>query len=267
MGVCSVCFERFNDPVCLPCGHLFCRRCLQKSVDAATPTQSKQHCPTCRAPYNLVTIDPALVPEYLRPYILPAIRPIYIGDPPQPHTTSNPTAIEIAEEDRDKAELGAEITALRESCAAWQQRAEVHAAANAGLLGFARAAKEHAIAIKVEKLKAAGRVEILRKRLAELVSEEELNALMTAEVELPKLPTMGAGPPVPGQPLPVFSMQLPQPPFYNEIAPTLAGQSSSSKGPPVVFGPNDIAAHVAANVKARTERMKSLVDGMHEYTS
>ncbi|KAJ7066461.1 hypothetical protein C8F01DRAFT_1019776, partial [Mycena amicta] len=236
MGLCSVCFERFVDPVSLPCGHLFCRLCVQRTVDANTPTQPRHHCPTCRASYNIVTIDPALVPAYLRPYILPAIRPLFFDSPaPIPLELEDmPVPVNV----NDKAELGMEITALRASCATWRQRAEVHAAANAGLIGFARAAKEHTMGIKADKAKALGRCEMLRSRLAEFISEEEMNGLMTVEVEVPSVSTATQ------QALPVFLMQPPAPGlFYEEIAPTLFGQG---RGDPAVFGPNDIAAANAA---------------------
>ncbi|KAF7309918.1 hypothetical protein MIND_00364100 [Mycena indigotica] len=246
-GADHICFDRYVDPVSVPCGHLFCRLCLSRTIDANTPREREHYCPTCRAAFKIVTVDPALVPAYLRPYILPAIRPLFID-----HPATEPGLCEPLEVN-EKAELGGVITALRASSATWRQRAEVHAAANAGLLGFARAAKEHAIGMKEEKLKAVKRCELLRNRLKDFIPEDELNTLMTAEIDIPS--SLGTET---GQALPVFLMQPPQGPFYDEITPTLVGRRD-----PVVFGTNVIAANVAEDVRANAERMAQSLQQQH----
>ncbi|KAI4889131.1 hypothetical protein NFI96_015141 [Prochilodus magdalenae] len=40
---CSICFELFEEPVTLACGHNYCQRCIQKHLD-----RGKRNCPHCR---------------------------------------------------------------------------------------------------------------------------------------------------------------------------------------------------------------------------
>lgn len=30
---CSICFEEFDDPIALPCHHIFCRNCIVAALD------------------------------------------------------------------------------------------------------------------------------------------------------------------------------------------------------------------------------------------
>ncbi|KAF8198300.1 hypothetical protein K438DRAFT_1717926 [Mycena galopus ATCC 62051] len=86
MSSCSICLEPFRAPVSLPCGHVFCRACIRRTVvQSLTKPESEstiQHlCPACRAPYSILNIDPVLVPGYLRPHIMPPIRTLFLDDP------------------------------------------------------------------------------------------------------------------------------------------------------------------------------------------
>ncbi|KAJ7725429.1 hypothetical protein DFH07DRAFT_931523 [Mycena maculata] len=198
MPACSICYERFTAPVSLPCGHVFCRECLRLTVDSIKSCNVQHWCPTCRVPYSVVTLDPALIPPYLRPHILPAIRPIFIDDSPtasSPSTSASPsTSVSTSESTPPPAPLSkaapapeaasppppsdlgraiAELTAMRMSCGTWRRRAEVHAAANAGLLGFARAAKDAAVRLRVERDAARTRCELLKRKLAEATSPSD----------------------------------------------------------------------------------------------
>lgn len=51
---CEICLALFDDPVTTPCGHTFCRSCLQRTLDHAGL------CPVCRGP---LSIQPAIYPE------------------------------------------------------------------------------------------------------------------------------------------------------------------------------------------------------------
>lgn len=41
---CSICFDIFEDPVMLPCGHSFCNKCIKECWKQT----SQQACPVCR---------------------------------------------------------------------------------------------------------------------------------------------------------------------------------------------------------------------------
>lgn len=42
---CIVCYEIFNDPVSIPCGHTFCRDCIEETI------RRSQKCPLCFCPF------------------------------------------------------------------------------------------------------------------------------------------------------------------------------------------------------------------------
>lgn len=41
---CNLCYCLLYDPVSIPCGHTFCRKCLAQALN------SKPNCPMCRTP-------------------------------------------------------------------------------------------------------------------------------------------------------------------------------------------------------------------------
>ncbi|KAJ7281301.1 hypothetical protein C8J57DRAFT_994150, partial [Mycena rebaudengoi] len=165
MPCCSICFEPFKAPVCLPYGHIFCRECIARTIDAVDACSMQHFCPACRAPYNVVTADPALVPSHLR---LPQIRPVFFDALPQTASasTSEPTRTHA---DPDLGRALAENTALRLGCATWRRRAEVHATANQGLLALARTGKTHALRMQAERDEALRCCALLKRKLCELV--------------------------------------------------------------------------------------------------
>ncbi|KAJ7484278.1 hypothetical protein FB451DRAFT_1028723 [Mycena latifolia] len=173
MPSCSICYERFTTPIALPCGHIFCKECIRRTVDSIKSCSVQHFCPTCRAPYSVLTIDPGLVPPYLRPHVLPPIRQLFFDDP-TPAPTSTPAAASTSAlvPTASSSELGraaADANALRMNCATWRRRAEIHAAANTGLLAFARAAKEHALRMRAERDAARNQCLLLKRKLIELM--------------------------------------------------------------------------------------------------
>lgn len=49
---CALCHDLWFDPCVAPCGHVFCRACLRRCVDASRATCLK--CPLCRRPLHVV---------------------------------------------------------------------------------------------------------------------------------------------------------------------------------------------------------------------
>ncbi|CAK5263797.1 unnamed protein product [Mycena citricolor] len=191
---CSICYDEYTAPVALPCGHIFCRECVRRTVDAIKLCSVEHFCPTCRTPYSVVGIDPALIPPYLRPHTLPSIRPVFFDHPsPRPACSSSSSSATFASSSafassssasrpalcmsalpaQLSSALGraaAEADALRLNATTWKRRAEVHAAANAGLLSFARVAKENAVRMRAERDVASNCCELLKGRLRDIMS-------------------------------------------------------------------------------------------------
>ncbi|KAJ7339201.1 hypothetical protein DFH08DRAFT_876288 [Mycena albidolilacea] len=207
---CSICYQQFTSPVSLPCGHVFCRECICRTIDSIKSCSVQHYCPACRKPYCVVAIDPSLVPPYLRPHVQSPIRPVFLyfekesaGFPSAPASTSasqaaptsasppastsasplaeptpsptsaslpSPTPSPSSKTNSDLGRAAAEAEALRLSCATWRRRAEVHAAANAGLLGFARAAKESTLRMRAERDAARNQCQLLKRKLAEVMA-------------------------------------------------------------------------------------------------
>ncbi|KAJ7245401.1 hypothetical protein B0H12DRAFT_1187613 [Mycena haematopus] len=204
---CSICFEPFTSPVSLPCGHVFCRECIRRTVNSIKSYTVPQCCPACRAPYSVLTVDPAVVPPHLRLHMLPAIRPVFFDDLPAPRpATSSSTSAPVASATPPDSlrHTAAEVNALQMECAMWRRRAETHAAANTSLLGFVRAAKDCAVRLRADRDAERSRYVLLKRKFTELMPEFDQSTFTTKRkheeetaVDVP-LPRVG---------LPVFVMQ------------------------------------------------------------
>ncbi|KAF8997900.1 hypothetical protein BDQ17DRAFT_1248120 [Cyathus striatus] len=166
MITCHICLEDLKSPVSLPCGHIFCKECIRRAVEAIKSYSSLHSCPSCRALYTVAPIDPAVVPAHLRPHLTPSIRKVYLdqllreGPRPSTSVTSGSADVEIAR-------LRAENAALRTNCDMWRRRAEVHGAATLGLLELTRMARDQAIHVSRERDELQKRCHSLKRRLDE----------------------------------------------------------------------------------------------------
>ncbi|KAJ7154565.1 hypothetical protein C8R46DRAFT_1117758 [Mycena filopes] len=242
MTNCSICLEAFTSPVSLPCGHVFCRECIRRTVDAvkSRATTTTHLCPTCRKPYSIVTLDPKLVPPYLRPHIQPPIRKLFIDNndasaPPGSSPSSTPAAPTPAPVQGSAADLGralAEAHALRQHCATWRHRAESHAMGNAALLALSRAAKDCALRMRAERDAERSQCVLLKRKLAELMPESELLDPDTATATEPRGGCDRGRAAPPGAGLPVFLAQMhckPAERFYDNPV----DMTRSRLGPPL----------------------------------
>ncbi|KAF6753516.1 hypothetical protein DFP72DRAFT_408168 [Ephemerocybe angulata] len=150
MSSCTICLEGFKQPVSLPCGHIFCTRCIFKTVQAVSPPRNVHLCPGCRAPYNIVPLNPLVIPPHLRPFITPAIRRVYVDSPDS--TTGEPPSPIIPENvAQELAKLRTDNQTLQAHCGLWRRRAELHGAATLGLLDFARMVRNQAVSLARER--------------------------------------------------------------------------------------------------------------------
>ncbi|KAK0501628.1 hypothetical protein EDD18DRAFT_1143608 [Armillaria luteobubalina] len=52
--VCSICLSDFVDPVCTPCGHVYCSRCItEATIIQRNEGSATALCPTCRKPFSI----------------------------------------------------------------------------------------------------------------------------------------------------------------------------------------------------------------------
>ncbi|KAF8159347.1 hypothetical protein B0H34DRAFT_654685 [Crassisporium funariophilum] len=148
MGSCRICIDELKNPVSLPCGHIFCGDCITKALQAVQPTSNIHSCPICRSSYNIATPSLDVFPPYLRSFVAPSIRKVFINNSPSPSATADKGAPEQPTASTSSlseiTRLQAENHALRTNCAMWRRRAEMHGAANLGLLNFARAVRDQA---------------------------------------------------------------------------------------------------------------------------
>ncbi|RDB15372.1 Tripartite motif-containing protein 26 [Hypsizygus marmoreus] len=82
-GECSICLTAFKDPVSIPCGHVYCTKCLADHVNAPGNNDLRSTCPTCRRPFNTVTPDLTYLHKKYHEYVVPSVRRIYFDNPAQ----------------------------------------------------------------------------------------------------------------------------------------------------------------------------------------
>ncbi|KAF8159360.1 hypothetical protein B0H34DRAFT_654936 [Crassisporium funariophilum] len=75
---CSICLSIFKEPVSLPCGHIYCTKCLADHVNAPNNQGMTSTCPTCRTGFSIVTPDLTYLPKKYHQYIVPSVRRVYL---------------------------------------------------------------------------------------------------------------------------------------------------------------------------------------------
>jgi len=246
-ATCSICFEAFTLPVSLPCGHIFCRQCIRRAVNSIQSYTIQYSCPTCRAPYSVLTVDPTVVPPHLRPHILPSIRPVFFDNSPvlsAPSASSSKSApvAPITPPDDRGAAAEAKLNALQMECAMWRRRAETHAAANTNLLGFVRAAKDCALRLRAERDAERSRYILLKREFAELIPELDQSSFTTKrkraadEDPAEKAAAVVVPGPLPTRGLPIFVMHCKAQAQHGQTPPHAdadKAQEQSLLGPPI----------------------------------
>lgn len=80
---CAICLCDFTDPVCIPCGYLFCSECLTKSIAERSDTESaedgfKATCPFCREKFPIAIPDLRYLPEKFHSFVVDPVRKVFI---------------------------------------------------------------------------------------------------------------------------------------------------------------------------------------------
>ncbi|KAF8075148.1 hypothetical protein FPV67DRAFT_1476183 [Lyophyllum atratum] len=74
---CSICLSALKEPVSIPCGHIYCTKCLSDHVNAPNNEALQSTCPTCRVKFNIVTPDLTYLPKKYHQYVLSSVRRVY----------------------------------------------------------------------------------------------------------------------------------------------------------------------------------------------
>ncbi|KAF5316475.1 hypothetical protein D9619_006702 [Psilocybe cf. subviscida] len=75
---CSICLSRFSHPTSLPCGHIYCKKCIVEYVNSPSNDGLDASCPECRATFQTAMPDLTYLPKKYHAFIAPALRRVYI---------------------------------------------------------------------------------------------------------------------------------------------------------------------------------------------
>ncbi|KAK0214843.1 hypothetical protein IW262DRAFT_1403201 [Armillaria fumosa] len=74
---CPICLSSLTDPVCPPCGHIFCSTCLRSAITQVN-NGSQAPCPYCRKVFHIAIPGIQYVPLQFRSFVVDPIRSVYI---------------------------------------------------------------------------------------------------------------------------------------------------------------------------------------------
>ncbi|KAK0466915.1 uncharacterized protein EV420DRAFT_1506106, partial [Desarmillaria tabescens] len=69
----SLVFRQYDEPVCTPCGYLFCLQCVTNHLSSTSPDGFTGSCPKCRIYYTRA-VQVKLLPGRFRQFIMPRLR-------------------------------------------------------------------------------------------------------------------------------------------------------------------------------------------------
>ncbi|EIM80491.1 uncharacterized protein STEHIDRAFT_126017 [Stereum hirsutum FP-91666 SS1] len=160
MLACSICFEDLKDPVSIPCGHIYCDRCVKEYIQSSQDPM-KASCPTCRTEFHIVSPDRNLVPEKCHPFLNTSVRRIYIETP-----VLKPYLERIAQ-------LETRVTTLTESNAGLSTRVTSLSKDKASLMDRCEAAMEANRVMGLKEKEARGRAEEVNGKYEQMKAKYE----------------------------------------------------------------------------------------------
>ncbi|THV02537.1 hypothetical protein K435DRAFT_749255 [Dendrothele bispora CBS 962.96] len=98
MSTCSICLSALQEPVSIPCGHIYCSSCLLEYVGASQQDLYTASCPTCRASFPIVSPELTLIPKQLHRFFVPGIRRVYIDLNLQQRLSAAQEKVKVLEE-------------------------------------------------------------------------------------------------------------------------------------------------------------------------
>ncbi|KAG1739356.1 hypothetical protein EDD22DRAFT_922406 [Suillus occidentalis] len=136
MAECGICLEEIKKPVCIPCGHVHCEKCLYTHVNSGNDAL-KSSCPSCRSVFHIATPDLSFVPKKYHDFMTPSVRKLFL-DIPSPA----PLVSEIEQLKTRIAALSRDRDALMEKCEAHMAASRQYAMREKAARLDAKAAQE-----------------------------------------------------------------------------------------------------------------------------
>ncbi|KAJ8590972.1 hypothetical protein M405DRAFT_765597 [Rhizopogon salebrosus TDB-379] len=136
MAECGICLEEIKTPVCIPCGHVHCEKCLRAHISSGKDAL-KSSCPACRNVFHIAVPDPSFIPKKYHDFMVPSVRKLYMDIP-----STGPLTAEIEQLKKRVATLGRDRDALMEKCEAYMAASRQHADKEKTARLEARAARE-----------------------------------------------------------------------------------------------------------------------------
>ncbi|KAG2075603.1 hypothetical protein BDR04DRAFT_1005470 [Suillus decipiens] len=140
MAECGICLEEIKKPVCIPCGHVHCEKCLRAHINSGNDAL-KSSCPSCRTIFHIAMPDLSFVPKKYHDFMAPSVRKLYL-DIPSPA----PLVAEIEQ-------LKTRVAALSRDRDALMERCEAHMAAS----------RQYATSERIARLEAKAALEAINR--------------------------------------------------------------------------------------------------------
>ncbi|KAG1881049.1 hypothetical protein F4604DRAFT_1619307 [Suillus subluteus] len=201
MAECGICLEDIKRPVCIPCGHVHCEKCLRAHINSGNDAL-KSSCPSCRSIFHIAMPDLSFVPKKYHDFMAPSVRKLYLDI-----ASPAPLLAEIEKHKTRVTELSRDRDALIERCEAFIAASSQHAASEKNARLEAKAAREatNRLQVKYDALerefldrsilsqtsldgrKRKGRESVDSSRIS-FRQEEHPSAVLKSDVKLEELP-------------------------------------------------------------------------------
>ncbi|KAF5328510.1 hypothetical protein D9611_014382 [Ephemerocybe angulata] len=175
-GLCSICLNEYDEPVSIPCGHVYCIGCIVGVANETEDEATTAKCPKCRDEFHLVSPDLTYLPKKYHPFVVSPLRRIFLDESGEAEQID--TALSRIEQlERELAKCRTRLADSRENEDAARQQGDRH-------LSKARVYREKEKAALKEVKRLESTCERLETKCEELEDTvEELSSKME-EVEL-----------------------------------------------------------------------------------
>ncbi|PBK69135.1 hypothetical protein ARMSODRAFT_1004419 [Armillaria solidipes] len=75
---CAICLCGYTEPASIPCGHVYCLKCISDYISSSSPDGFTASCPSCRTEFPIVLPELHSLPNKFHRYVTPSIRRVFI---------------------------------------------------------------------------------------------------------------------------------------------------------------------------------------------